>query len=212
MINNSTSRNTSPALILLIISNLIPVYLVLNEHWSVSQLVLLFWLENIIIGIINIFKMLTCQPDKRPRNQNDRKSITFFAIHYGGFTLVHGIFVMTFFFVIDFDNGPIAGDYGLADTLSSRDFWWAFMALLLSHGFSYYWHFYKGDEKNMETVNSLFFKPYGRVIILHLTIILGAWLVIWLQQPIWALLLLVFLKIVLDAAAHLWSHKHSPFS
>lgn len=206
--NRLSNRRYWPTLILLVLTNLIPIYLVVNGQWSVSQLVLLFWMENVIIGLINIVKMWTCQPGKPSLNKKKRESITFFAIHYGGFTLVHGIFVMVFFFLVDFDNGTIAGEYGLVDTLSSGNFWWTFVALLVSHGFSYYWHFLKGGERNSETVDSLFFKPYGRVVILHMTIILGAWLTAWLQQPIWALLLLVLLKIMVDTGAHLWSHKN----
>ncbi len=196
-----------PTMVLLVLANLVPVYLVLDEQWTVSQLVLLFWSENVIIGLFNILKMLSCQPAQRPRGRHTRSTIAFFAIHYGGFTLVHGVFVVVFFFMVEFDNGSLAGDLTLADTLHQQDFWWALLVLLISHGFSYVWHFIMGNERLGETPESLLFKPYGRVIVLHITIILGAWLTAMFQQPIWALLLLVGLKILVDIAAHYASHR-----
>jgi hypothetical protein len=50
-------------------------------------------------------------------------------------------------------------------------------------------------------------RPYGRVVILHLTIIVGALLVGVLGQPIALLVLLVVLKTALDLVLHLRSHR-----
>jgi hypothetical protein len=49
--------------------------------------------------------------------------------------------------------------------------------------------------------------PYGRLVILHLTIILGAMATGWLGSPVGALLVLVGLKTVLDLYFHLREHR-----
>ncbi len=44
--------------------------------------------------------------------------------------------------------------------------------------------------------------PYGRIILMHLTILFGGWLILALGAPILALVLLIVLKIVSDVRAH----------
>jgi hypothetical protein len=50
-------------------------------------------------------------------------------------------------------------------------------------------------------------QPYARVVVLHLTIIGGGFLVMALGAPVLGLLLLVVLKIGVDLAAHLREHS-----
>ena len=53
-------------------------------------------------------------------------------------------------------------------------------------------------------------KPYGRVVVLHLTILFGGFGVQALGSPLWALLLLVVLKTGIDLAAHVREHRNAP--
>jgi hypothetical protein len=48
--------------------------------------------------------------------------------------------------------------------------------------------------------------PYRRIIVMHLTIIFGGWLVLLLETPAPALALLVALKTVVDLRAHRREH------
>jgi hypothetical protein len=50
-------------------------------------------------------------------------------------------------------------------------------------------------------------QPYGRVIVLHITILAGGFLVTILQSPLVGLVLLVGLKIGLDLRSHLREHR-----
>ncbi|MGB2011794.1 MAG: DUF6498-containing protein, partial [Akkermansiaceae bacterium] len=52
----------------LIGANLIPLAGVLAWDWSIFHVVVVYWLENVIIGAINILKMITCSPDARQFN------------------------------------------------------------------------------------------------------------------------------------------------
>ena len=47
------------------------------------------------------------------------------------------------------------------------------------------------------------FRPYGRIVVLHLTVLLGGFLVMALGAPAAAIVLLVGLKTAIDLGAHL---------
>jgi hypothetical protein len=49
-------------------------------------------------------------------------------------------------------------------------------------------------------------KPYARVAILHLVIILGGFLLMALKSPLVGLLLLIVLKIIFDLRNHIREH------
>jgi hypothetical protein len=60
----------------------------------------------------------------------------------------------------------------------------------------------KGEYRNAN-LDELMFQPYGRVIILHLTILLGGAVAMALRSPVWALVLMIALKVAVDLRAHL---------
>ena len=47
------------ALVALIVANLIPLFGVLFLGWSVWNILVIYWLENGIAGVINVLKMST---------------------------------------------------------------------------------------------------------------------------------------------------------
>jgi hypothetical protein len=53
----------------------------------------------------------------------------------------------------------------------------------------------------------LMFRPYGRVVILHVVILFGGAVALFLGAPVIALILLIGLKIKIDLFAHRWEHK-----
>lgn len=83
----------------------------------------------------------------------------------------------------------------------------AFLALWVSHGISYLKNFIQAGEYKRVTAKSLFVRPYGRVAVMHLTILLGAVAVMGLGMHVAPLALLVVLKIIVDLIAHLWERK-----
>ena len=61
----NTAKGLGPSGMLLVAANLIPLAGVLVWDWSVFHVVVVYWLENVIIGVVNIFKMITCSPDPK---------------------------------------------------------------------------------------------------------------------------------------------------
>ena len=49
--------------------------------------------------------------------------------------------------------------------------------------------------------------PYGRIVVLHLTILFGGGATMILGEPLVALILLIVLKTVIDVRAHIKSHR-----
>lgn len=47
----------------LIAANSLPLFGVLFFSWDTFSIVFLYWLENVIIGCVNVLKMITCRPD-----------------------------------------------------------------------------------------------------------------------------------------------------
>jgi len=52
----------TPSLVALVIANALPLVGVLFLGWTVFPLVLLYWLENVVVGGFNVAKLLLAQP------------------------------------------------------------------------------------------------------------------------------------------------------
>ena len=257
----------SRSALVLVIANLIPLVGVVFFGWSLLTILVLYWLENGIVGFWNVPKIALAQgsmvptlPDlpeaaariatanpaqaaalqaawERERaaraaaaanavanrfNAVGRSGLAlFFILHYGVFWVVHGIFV---FALPAFGNGfgsigpdaisclptnpPIPG-YEICESASPfGDVVWssvaiAGLALFISHGASFFLNYIGRGEYLTASPGGQMAGAYGRVVVLHLTIIFGSMIVAFLGAPIGALLVLVALKIAFDLGLHL---------
>ena len=202
------------AVLALIVANVIPLIGVLFLGWSVWNILVIYWLENGIVGAFNVLKMARADGSEAPAgptfmvNGQPATSwsklglIPFFVMHYGLFWFVHGIFVLTLpaFMSMGLRSGP-----GL--DLDPGAVALAAVALAVSHGVSYWWNFLRGGEYRRVTPAQLMFAPYRRLIALHLTIIFGAMAVMFTGAPVAAVAILVAVKTVLDIGLHLAEHR-----
>src|SRR5437773_937336 len=131
--------------------------------------------------------------------------IPFFTFHYGMFVTVHGIFVLTLF-----GGGAVGRGFPTPTT-----FWHAVQAagiapaawgLVLSHAVSFGFNYIGTGQYKSALVPALMFRPYGRVMVLHVVILGGGFLVATLGSPLLPLALLVLLKTGLDLFGHLREH------
>src|SRR5512139_3888948 len=97
------------SVITLILSNMVPILGVIFFGWHAFALLFLFWFENIVIGVSNIFKMAFVLPNNNEKAAAKVPAIAFFIVHYGIFTLVHGIFIFVLFgeFLSETETGGI---------------------------------------------------------------------------------------------------------
>lgn len=210
------------AILTLLFNNLIPLLGVVFLGWNLYLIILVYWLENGVIGLFNALKMAMARghapaTEKELRFQEwlglENLSILqllakiflipFFLFHYGIFWLVHGVFVNVFF-----------GQW-LDLAFSPEQLWrvlpegvlGALAAMVVSHGSSFVNNYIGAGEYLQATPSQLMGQPYSRVFILHLTIIGGGFLVASLGAPIYGLVLLIALKTVVDLWTHLREHK-----
>jgi hypothetical protein len=192
----------------LVAANLVPLAGVLLWNWSVFALIALFWMENVIVGVFFALRMLLADPRDPALWAAKVFLVPFFCFHYGMFTAVHGLFVFGLF------GGKAYDPHGLQvlepALRVARDLglWLPLAALLASHGFSFLWNYLWRGQFRRAKLTELMSKPYGRVVVLHVGIILGAIATTALGSPLWALLVLLAMKIGLDLKAHL--KEHSP--
>jgi hypothetical protein len=203
------------ALIALIVANLIPLAGVLFLGWSVWQILIIYWLENGIAGLFNILKMQKAEGDdaltvtytingRSAAGQSKAALIPFFCIHYGIFWAVHGVFVFT---LPVFGAAATGGESSFGTTPDPFVLGVAVVALFVSHGLSYLFNFIGGGEYKRVSPAAQMFKPYGRLVVLHVTIIIGAIAISITGAAIAALAVLVLLKIALDIGLHLAEHR-----
>lgn len=262
----------------LVLANAIPLIGVLFFGWSLWTILVIFWLENGIVGLWNIPRILMARGSMAQALQDMSEEAAFnatgnaraaaelrsrwqaaqgllaqqrsggsgmvnpvgafllnagsagralmavwFLVHYGVFWLGHGVFVFAlpnFAFTsgpvcLDSLPGGFPTDATLAPSCAASPFgeivWsnvaFAGVALFLSHGASFFLN-YIGKKEYLTTVAvRQAFAPYGRVVILHLTILFGAFIVAILGAPIGLLLLLVVLKTAFDLQLHLRANR-----
>jgi len=185
----------------LMAANLIPLIGALWLDWSVFLIIFLFWTENLIIGFFNIFKLILAQ-GKEKKTVTKAYTVPFFMIHYGGFCAGHGVFVISLFG--KWANADLSDFHNfIHDIFIDEKAIYAVLALFVSHGFSFIYNYILKGERKKATINKLMTTPYSRIIILHLTLIFGAFLIIQFKAPEAGLTLLIILKIGVDLSAHL---------
>jgi hypothetical protein len=193
------------SVIVLVAANLFPLYGVAALGWSVFAVLLLFWVENVIVGLLNVARMLFASPDDPLQWGAKLLFVPFFCLHYGMFTAVHGAFVFGMFG--QRSTGGLFEPEAWLDTIGEQGLWLAVGLLAASHLFSFFWNYLGRGEYRAASAPELMGKPYGRVVVLHLTILFGGMGVQALGSPVWALVLLVVLKTGIDIAAHLREHR-----
>ena len=180
---------------LLIASNLVPLYGVLAWDWPVFYVMALYWAENIVAGLFTLLRMFAAQPLAAiPMG-------FFFCFHYGMFCAVHGVFVNALF-----NTGPERGEdaFALVHTLLTTPALSACVLLLaLSHGWSFVAHVLGAPAEARATdLRKIMMRPYGRMVVLHVAILVGGLAVTALEAPVAALLVLIVLKIAIDLGLH----------
>ena len=204
MIDEKYSPYLTPSALFLIAANLMPLYGVLFQDWSVFDIMILFWFENVVLGVMNVLKMLTVLVLRR--DLGAIFMIPFFIFHYGIFTSVHGAFIFIMF-GSGLSGQPEALEHAVLELLTPENLLFPFLGLCVSHFFSLIFNFILRGEYKAAASSQLIGQPYSRVVILHITILIGGGLALLFKSHIIALLLLIIMKIGIDLTAHLRERK-----
>ena len=193
--------------VVLVLANLVPLAGVVFWRWDAFALIALFWMENVVVGVFFILRMLFADPRDGALWLGKVFMVPFFCFHYGMFTAIHGVFVFSMLGGRRYDVPGLSVLEPAARAAADYGLWLPLAVLFASHFFSFCWNYLYCGEFRRVALGELMSRPYGRVVVLHVAIILGGFGAMALGSPVWALLVLVALKIGLDLTAHLKEHS-----
>jgi hypothetical protein len=221
------SSSSPVAIALLLIVNLIPLVGAIFWGWNVFTLLILYWLENGIVGVFNVLKMALAQgpldtrsgPPEKVTTASRATLIPFFIVHYGIFWVVHGVFVLSLPTIIELGFGPDTAPILPDGTFIGSEeaavgprldlVALGAIGLAISHGVSFLFNYLGRGEYRTARLGLLMFAPYVRLVALHLTIIVGGMLSISLGSPVGSMIVLVAIKIAIDLALHVREHRRA---
>ncbi|AKE52457.1 DUF6498-containing protein [Kangiella geojedonensis] len=191
-------RSITPGSIALALANIVPLIGVLLGYWNAFDIIFLYWFENIIIGLFTVCRM-TIRPDTPAFFKFGGLFLgAFFCVHYGFFTYGHGSFIASFFDeqLLGTDSGINSNILNVAGyMLSQRGIQITIAAMFLAHIVEYIIAY---RHRDIETAPKEMFKPYKRIIVLHIAIIFGGFIATMLDNSIGVALVMIALKTYFD--------------
>lgn len=191
----------------IVLSNAIPIAGVLFFGWPAFSLLLFYWIENLVIGLFNALKIAVSGFSKSKATAGFTAFlIPFFFFHYGMFCFVHGIFLVAMFSMagsLQESAGHPSDMFGLAAVVWQQlqtdfDLRLSVYGLVAVHAawFAVLWL----GNGTWRTANPLLqmFEPYGRIVVMHLTIMVATLPVLLLGEPLIAVIALAVLKCGLE--------------
>lgn len=180
-------------IVTLIAANLIPIAGVLFWGWSLIALLILYWLESLVVGAVNVLRIITCNG---PIGQRIRTSL-FFTVHYGSFWLAHGLFLMLML-IPEIKKYSTDEGYG---GLSVSGIMIAMLGFLISHIVAFISYNSRFPRAERRPPLLQMFAPYGRVFVLHIVILGGAYLAAKYASVFVVVLLFAVLKLLAELGA-----------
>lgn len=204
------SRRLIP-LAFIIGGNLVPLIGVLLWGWDVFSIFVLYWLENIVIGLFMIARILFSGLKNAATFAAKIPLALFFTFHYGLFMLGHGVFVFTLFGPPGFDaDAAIPALLGAVNSSEIKGLWVALAGIALAELFQVFTAPPAAQGKDGKDTMAFLAAPYGRLFVLHITLIFGGMLTMSLGSPVWALALLIGLKTAFELGVFAW-RRSGPF-
>lgn len=181
--------------------NLVPIIGVAVWGWSAFALVFLYWLENIVIGLRTAIAIVASGFTAIPSQIAGALAVgAFFAVHYGLFCFVHGVFVVSMF-----AGDAFAGDAFDLPSAAGRMFalfpnlQWGLASVVAWQAFGFLRSLHRGDAKQARPY-LLVAEPYPRIVVLHVTILIGGATVMLLDEPLVGVVALAVTKTAFDIA------------
>lgn len=170
--SNPPKGLSGSGLLFSLIANLIPIGGVIWLGWDAIQLLFLFWTESLIVGVFTYHRVRMAQGDRPagPWLTGTDRAEGFFALHYGIFWFVHGVILIAFTMAFAELGGP-AALWG--SVVGSVDFWLAVLAVAISHAMAFWYGWMKPQAWRNASPGRELFRPYGRLLALHMVMTLG---------------------------------------
>lgn len=175
-------------MLLLVAANAVPVVGVVFFKWNPFMILVIYWGESAIIGFFNILKMFIggIIQDHRFSPAGAGKAAffcIFFTLHYGGFMAGHAVFIVVMLAIAASGfNSPDINPLGILYSFLPSQWTWrgfieselfALAVLFVNHLAAFYMNFIQTAEYNTTQPEDYMMQPYKRIVVMHLTILLG---------------------------------------
>jgi hypothetical protein len=182
----ATTSETMKRFAGMLLAHLVPLYGALFGGWDVATILALYWLENVVTGIFSGLRIRLAQA----RSADERGLEAFFGMHYGLFTVVHGVFLVVL-------AAEFSGDREFSYSGWLVQHWLELLAAVVMIIFDQardHWGTYVAEQQYLRTTKGQhFFRPYPRIFVLHLTVIGGGFLASQSGLPAGTIVLLMVL-------------------
>jgi len=209
----------------LIAGNLLPLAGVLLFGWRAADVVLLYWVENLVVGLLNIPRILIARAESdapagntlAERLRANAQTALFFTLHYGLFCAVHGMALIELFgpellggdtLGPDGKRGGALEDSGAAllammqrvaqDLLVLAGAAALFGSHLVSFFVNYLW---QGEYRRVDA-GTMMERPYRRIVVVQVFAIGCGALLEYTNSPVAAVAAFVVVKSLIDLHMH----------
>ena len=175
-------------------------------HWKPEVVIIAYFLETIIIGVIHVFKLLIVMRYGEKPLANAKKDlfggfavIPFFIFHYFFFIFVQSIFIFEMLGdLVPSKNGAFNVFANYSYLLSQHDIFMAFVTLAFSNIAMTFKNFILTGNFRKTTTNKLFFQPYLRIFIQQFVTILAGFFMFISSSAMAAALMIIIFRLIID--------------
>jgi len=205
----AVSKTDRMALVGLVAANVVPIVLALIFSWNIGDVAMFYWWENIVAGFYALLRIIFAQGSAQFRS-GKLFLVPFFTFHYFFFCFIHVIFLRLLFGEGDsFGESPFFDSASDVIDILPEAGVIGIVALLISHGVSFVKNYIMAGEYKTAHPMLEMFRPYGRIVVLHVCILAGGFAIHLLGSPMPMVILLMIGKTVLDVASHSIAHAIS---
>lgn len=167
------------------------------------EVVVIYAIETIIIGLFQVLRLLTIgfQDGKTKKEKFYCLAITgFFTVHYGFFVFIQ----TTFFFVfLSMGDSRISDGFGLENYKIIASFQGVQMAvglLIVTYIIKYWTNFYEPKTYVNAKIEQYMFQPYLRIVIQQFVAIIPGFFIIFGNAGLAVALILIVVRLIADLA------------
>jgi hypothetical protein len=187
--------------ILLLVSNLVTIGMALLQDWNAATVLWTYWVQSVLVGGFNALRIFTLKEFSTEGFKGNGKPLPptratqvstgiFFMFHYGFFHVVYAIFLAS-----------------LLDDVSVGSVLLGGLVFLINHAYSFFFNRHE-DEEKVPNLGRVMFRPYSRILPMHLTIIFCGFFL----GTTAGLIFFFVVKTVVDLLSHAVEHGKNQLS
>lgn len=192
----------------LVAANLVPLVGAVFLGWNVGAIVVLYWFECVIVGVLNVPKMALANGGRATSGASavvgvflyKVVAIPFFALQYSAFLFVSGVAALYLAVASGGSEPPTnfsPGAYFALIKLPIAGLIVAAISLLLSHLVSFNDFLVRRDYEGIDPISQMG-AAYPRVFMLLVTALASGAVIVVMGSPVWAVATFVIGKTLLD--------------